>query len=182
LVFCLHDPTDGPDGVHQVAHVGLRVEPLLSFGTRSSAVQSERAVTEVSGRNGLSLTGLWNGLFSYPRRYDPTSFVAILIESGTRFSGTTHEPCTIRQIPSGVLYATLQGERAGAVVAFMKTYDGTGGWTHSVAYDGLLSSDGTEIEGRWRVSGAWSGKFLMVRSGAEEKSVVRKAFEPVGRS
>jgi len=138
-------------------------------------------MTEAPGGNGLSLTGQWHGLFSYPRRYDPTSFVAILIESGAGFSGTTHEPCTTREIPGGVLYATLQGERAGVVVSFVKTYDGTGGWTHSVAYDGVLSGDGTEIEGRWRVTGTWSGKFLMVRASAEEKSVVRKAFEPVGR-
>jgi len=132
--------------------------------------------------NGPSLTGLWHGLFSYPRRYDPTSFVAILIESGTSFSGTTHEPCGNGQMPGGVLCATLKGDRAGALVTFVKTYDGTGGWTHAVAYDGLLSGDGTEIEGRWRISGAWSGKFLMVRSGAEEKAVARRVLEPVGRS
>jgi hypothetical protein len=125
---------------------------------------------------------MWHGLFSYPRRYDPTSFVAILVESGTSVSGTTHEPCAIERIPGGVLYATLQGERTGAVVTFTKTYDGTAGWAHSVAYDGLLSSEGTEIDGRWRVPGSWSGKFLMVRAGAEENSVVRRAFEPIGRS
>jgi hypothetical protein len=130
---------------------------------------------------GLSLTGLWNGLYSYPRLYAPTSFVAILVQSGGCFSGTTHEPCAIEQIPGGVLYATLQGQRDGALVAFVKTYDGTGGWSHSVRYEGTLSGDGTEIEGRWRVSGVWSGKFLMVRSGATEESRARKTFEPVGR-
>lgn len=132
--------------------------------------------------NGPSLTGLWHGLFSYPRRYDPSSFVAILIESGASFSGTTHEPYAVGQSPGGILCATLLGERAGAVVAFVKTYDGTGGWTHAVAYDGLLSGDGTEIEGRWRISSGWSGKFLMVRSGAEERAVARRVLEPVGRS
>lgn len=139
-------------------------------------------MTEVFRGSELSLTGLWNGLFSYPRRYDPTSFIAILIQSGSTVSGTVHEPPRITRIPGGVLFATLQGERAGADVTFLKTYDGTGGWTHSVAYEGVLSGDGTEIEGRWRIPGGWSGKFLMVRSGEKETSVVRKAFEPVGRS
>ena len=139
-------------------------------------------MAEAASGNGLSLTGLWHGLFSYPRRFDPTSFVAILIESRASFSGTTHEPCTTREIPGGVLYATLRGERAGAAVAFTKAYDGTGGWTHSVAYDGVFNSDGSEIEGRWRVRDNWSGKFLMVRARAEEKSVVHKVAEPVGRS
>jgi hypothetical protein len=93
-------------------------------------------MVEVFRGNGLSLTGLWNGLFSYPRRYDPTSFVAILIESGTSFSGTTHEPCAIGQIPGGVSYATLEGQRDGMAIAFIKTYDGSGGRTHSVGYEG----------------------------------------------
>ena len=138
-------------------------------------------MSATSGENRLSLTGLWNGLFSCPRLRDPTQFVAILIQSGASFSGTTHEPCPTEQIPGGVLYATLQGQRSGTAVAFIKTYDGTGGWTHSVKYEGTLSDDGTEIEGRWHVPRVWSGRFLMVRSGAKEESVVRKALEPVGQ-
>ena len=139
-------------------------------------------MAETSRDDALSLTGLRNGLFSYPRRYDPAPFVAILIQSGASFSGTTHEPCAIKQIPCGLPCATLRGQRTGTAVSFLKTYDGTGGWTHSVKYEGMLRDDGTEIEGRWCVSGSWSGKFLMVRSGAQKESVVRKAFEPVGSS
>jgi hypothetical protein len=143
---------------------------------------TECAMVDISRGNGPSLTGLWNGLFSYPRRYDPTQFVAILIQSGSSLSGTTHESCAIEGIFGGVLYATLQGQRDGSVVTFVKTYDGTGGWTHSVKYEGVLNDVGTEIEGNWRVPGVWSGKFLMVRSSAEEESIVRRAYEPVGLS
>jgi len=139
----------------------------------------------VSRENGLSLTGLWNGLFSYPHLFEPTSFVAILIEQGARFSGTTHEPCTRGPNLGGLLYATIEGHRDGAGVSFIKTYDGTGGWTHSVTYEGRLNSDGTEIEGRWTTSG-WSGKFLMLRptekdASAEGEATERSAAEPVGR-
>jgi hypothetical protein len=145
-------------------------------------LQAGHAVAETSRDDALSLTGLWNGLFSYPRRYDPTPFVAILIQSGASVSGTTHEPGAIKRIPGGLLYATLRGQRVGTAVSFIKTYDGAGGWTHSVEYQGMLSGDGTEIEGRWHVPGAWSGKFLMLRAGAKEESIVRNASEPVGSS
>ena len=139
----------------------------------------------VSRENGPSLTGLWNGLYSYPQLFEPTSFVAILIEQGARFGGTTHEPCTRGSNLGGLLYAMIEGNREGSIVSFNKTYDGTGGWTHSVAYEGLLNGDGTEIEGRWKTSG-WSGKFLMLRptakdAGAQEEGAEQKAAEPVGQ-
>ena len=139
----------------------------------------------VSRENGISLTGLWNGLFSYPHLLEPTSFVAILIEQGARFGGTTHEPCIRGPNLGGLLYATIEGHREGAGVSFIKTYDGTGGWTHSVTYEGRLNGDGTEIEGRWKTSG-WSGKFLMLRPTAKDASAKvigaeQRAAEPVGR-
>jgi hypothetical protein len=139
-------------------------------------------MAEPCGGSNPNLTGVWNGLFSYPRGYRPTSFVAILVDSGGSFTGTIHEPCTTRSVPGGMLYATLHGRRAGAVVAFKKTYDGTGNWTHSVEYEGGLNSDWTEIEGRWRIPGSWSGKFLMLRAGSLAESVERRVAEPVGRS
>jgi hypothetical protein len=143
------------------------------------AIQAGQAMAAASRGTGFSLTGLWNGLYAYPRNLEPTSFVAILIEQGASFSGTTHEPCAREASLGRVLYATIEGRRDGSAVAFTKTYDGAGGWTHSVAYDGVLSGDGTEIEGRWKTSG-WSGKFLMLRSSGTEESVERKAVEPVG--
>jgi hypothetical protein len=155
---------------------------VVSPGGRKYA--RSHVMAEVSRENWLGLTGLWKGLFSYPQLLDPTSFVAILIEQGARFSGTTHEPCTRGSNLGGLLYATIEGRREGSAVSFIKTYDGTGGWTHSVAYEGLLNGDGTEIEGRWKTSG-WSGKFLMLRptakdAGAKEEGAEQRAAEPVG--
>ena len=130
--------------------------------------------------NALSLTGQWNGQFSYPRLLDPTPFVAILIEQGAQFSGTTHEPCTSGPHSGGLLYAAVDGRRDGTAVLFTKTYDGTAGWTHSVSYEGVLNGDGTEIEGRWKTWG-WSGRFLMLRSRGADAAVEQKLAEPVGR-
>ena len=48
-----------------------------------------------------------------------------------------------------------------------------------VEYEGALSADGTEIEGRWATSSTWSGKFLMIRSAGKEQAVERKVFERI---
>ena len=67
--------------------------------------------------------------------------------------------------------------RHDGAVAFMKTYDGANPHYRTVAYEGTLSRDGTEIEGRWIVPGNWSGKFLMVRSAGKAETVSRSVFE-----
>jgi hypothetical protein len=134
-----------------------------------------------SSDNTLSLTGLWNGQFSYPRLFEPTPFVAMLIEQTARFSGTTQEPCIRGPHMGGTLYATIEGRRDGTAVLFTKIYDGTAGWTHSVSYEGVLNGDGTEIEGRWTTQG-WSGRFLMLRSRGTDTMVEQELAEPVGRS
>jgi hypothetical protein len=125
-----------------------------------------------------TLTGIWHGLYSYLDGRPSVSFVATLIESGTTVSGTTHEPTDGQGEPKGTLYATLTGHRQGASVAFLKTYDRAGPrYLSAVAYQGILSSDGTEIEGAWLIAGAGWGKFLMIRSAGKAEAVRRKAFE-----
>jgi hypothetical protein len=134
----------------------------------------------MTGRNGASgdnLTGVWHGTFSYPRDQGPVAFVATLIESGRFVSGTTHELCAVGGNPNDTLYASLAGSRAGSAVAFIKTYDGANPNYRSVDYEGTLSSDGTEIEGRWVIHGVWSGKFLMIRSAGKAETVERKVTE-----
>jgi hypothetical protein len=105
--------------------------------------------------------------------------VATLIETASAISGTTHERCTIGASPNEILYATLLGRRQDRAVAFVKTYDGGNPHYGAVAYEGTLSADGTEIEGRWTVPGNWSGKFLMIRSAAKAEAVARTVFARV---
>jgi hypothetical protein len=124
-----------------------------------------------------NLTGVWHGLYSYPIGRAPVSFVATLIEAGSTVSGTTHEPCDMGGRPNETLYATLLGRRQDSAVTFLKIYDGANPHYGRVSYEGRLSADGTEIEGRWIVRGSWSGKFLMIRSAGKEQAVRRKAFE-----
>jgi hypothetical protein len=127
-----------------------------------------------------NLTGIWHGLYSYPYgRRAPVSFVATLIEAGSTVSGTTHERCGMGGRPNETLYATLLGRRQGSAVVFLKTYDGGNPHYGRVSYEGTLSADGTEIEGRWTVPGNWSGKFLMIRSAAKAEAVARTVFARV---
>jgi hypothetical protein len=104
-------------------------------------------------------------------------FVATLIEAGRMVSGTTHESCDGGSGPAETLYATLEGHRQGSAVTFVKTYDGGRPHYGRVVYEGTLSADGTEIEGRWTVPGSWSGKFLMIRPAGKEQAVSRRAVE-----
>jgi hypothetical protein len=127
--------------------------------------------------NEHNLTGVWHGLYSYPIARPSVSFVATLIDSASAVSGTTHEPCTMGGNPDQILYAMLSGSHRDRVVSFVKTYDGANPNYRSVHYEGRLSHDGTEIEGRWQVPGNWSGKFLMIRSSRNAESVGRKMFE-----
>src|SRR6202030_3339548 len=123
-------------------------------------------------------TGIWHGIYSYPIARAPVSFIATLIETASAVSGTTHELCAIGGSPNETLYATLLGSRQDRAVSFVKTYDGANPRYSTVAYEGTLSPDGTEIEGRWIVPGNWSGKFLMIRSAGKKRKTGRQAQRP----
>ena len=59
-----------------------------------------------------SLTGVWQGLYSYPVSGLPTvPFTATLIEAGRMLSGSVHEQCTL----SGeTLFFSVNGSRHGS--------------------------------------------------------------------
>jgi hypothetical protein len=134
-------------------------------------------MTKNAGSSVQNLTGIWHGIYSYPIARTPVPFVATLIETASAVSGTTHEPRAIGGSPNETLYAMLLGSRQDSAVAFVKTYDGANPHYGTVAYEGALSRDGTEIEGRWTVPGNWSGKFLMIRSAGKTEDVARRVFE-----
>ncbi|MGH6890233.1 MAG: hypothetical protein ACREHF_13740 [Rhizomicrobium sp.] len=124
--------------------------------------------------SGQNLTGIWQGVYSYPRQLAPVGFVATLIETASAVSGSTHEPH--RRTGAG-LCATLFGRRAGALIHFVKTYEENGGgYAADVRYEGTVTDDGTEIEGRWIIGADWSGRFLMVRGAREAEEIARKNF------
>jgi hypothetical protein len=129
---------------------------------------------------GEDLSGSWDGLYSYPRDLAPVSFVADLKETGGWFTGTTRETATNGSASGEILGATLQGRRSGSSVKFLKLYDGSAPGYDSVAYEGSVSADGTEIDGRWTAIGNWSGTFLMIRSRGVAESRSTTADERLG--
>jgi hypothetical protein len=118
-----------------------------------------------------TLTGVWQGLYNH--QGGQVSFTATLMELGPMLSGTTHEV-----MDGDELFAMVDGRRSGRDVRFTKTYDGSGRFDHSLAYEGRLSADGTEVEGRWSAAG-FSGTFMMIRSGGKSASVAKRAYEVV---
>jgi hypothetical protein len=125
------------------------------------------------GSSETNLTGVWHGLYSYSDGLS-VSFVATLIDSGLSLSGSTHEPRTFGNSRSQTLFADVSGSRQGAAVAFLKTYQDAGPQYGTVQYEGRLSGDATEIEGRWAIGAMRAGKFLMIRSAGKAVEVKRK--------
>ena len=68
-------------------------------------------------------SGLW---YEWRRRWTAVTFVALLIDVGSRFSGGIHEYEGIVSEQRILLYAAVEGRREGSSVSFLKTYDGTG--------------------------------------------------------
>jgi hypothetical protein len=126
---------------------------------------------------GDSLTGVWQGLYTYPNG-PAVSFVATLIDSGGTLSGSTHEPHRFRS--ARTISAMLEGTRDGRAVSFLKTYQDAGLlYAARIKYQGTLSSDATEIEGRWTIWNVLSGKFMMIRSAGKAAEVEHTQAETV---
>ena len=128
-------------------------------------------------RRYTSLTGAWSGAYGYSglsHGRGDVPFNALLNEADGALTGSTDEPNTFAPGEAASLFANLSGSRAGAKVSFVKTYDGTGGQTHSIAYEGEVNEAMTRIDGRWR--GGWlSGPFFMERAVAAEEAEEREA-------
>jgi hypothetical protein len=108
-----------------------------------------------------SLSGVWQGVY-WGAGNRATLFQATLQHSGAHVSGSIVETNNLSNEQVPFLLATFEGSANGGEVAFVKTYDGTGGESHSVSYSGHLLSGGRRILGNWTV-GATSGQFEMAR-------------------
>lgn len=121
-----------------------------------------------------SLTGLWHGRYSYPIVLRaPVPFSASLIEAEDFLGGSITERAMVGPVRGRTLYATVGGRRAGSAVSFVKSYEAKSGPYTRVAYEGVVSGDGLEIDGEW-TTGGWSGRFLMIRAGGMVKQAIKQ--------
>lgn len=108
-----------------------------------------------------SITGMWQGVY-FGGGNQRTEFTATFRESNGRLSGTIVEPNQFGTPNVSFLVANLSGTIRNGRIRFTKTYDGTGGQTHAVTYEGRFESDGHRIVGTWSI-GQLSGQFEMAR-------------------
>jgi hypothetical protein len=125
-----------------------------------------------------NLTGTWQGQFSYPASPPPECFIATLLERPGLLGGSIQETHQHGKTAGKTFYASVNGRREGNAVTFTKTYESPPR-RHSVQYEGTLNAEATEIEGSWTIPGAWSGRFLMIRSSFLAQQTARQVTERV---
>jgi hypothetical protein len=110
------------------------------------------------------LTGVWNGTYYYPDGDKPVAFVFSFGSDGCL--GRSEEPNTFGNKSTPKLFANLSCSAPtlspGGEITIKKTYDGTGGVSHSVIYKGTVSADLRSISGQWTIN-ATHGNFRMSR-------------------
>ncbi|WP_260925528.1 hypothetical protein [Novosphingobium sp. 9] len=128
-------------------------------------------------RNDVNLSGIWKGIFHYPRQLPPCQFDAELLENFGMISGETTEICAVGSQKGCILYALIEGQRHGREINFIKRYDDFNRSKSPVQYFGAIDEHGTEISGTWAIAGSWSGSFLMIRSRPQEVQISRVIAE-----
>jgi hypothetical protein len=113
-----------------------------------------------------ALSGTWNGKYSYQvsSGMREVPFTLQITVRSTSISGRTTEPATFGDKSSPNLYANVVGVVEGRRVRMVKTYDGTGGQTHSVYYEGILDPGAMTISGTWIIADRASGEFRVSKN------------------
>lgn len=132
---------------------------------RRLAEEKERTVGAGQYAALPDLGGTWRGVYAGGLNQRPVDFVMTL-QVGNTCRGRIEEPNTFGHPSAPKLYANvecrLQSSGGQSRLMFRKVYDGTGGQSHSVDYDGEVSLDGRRVTGTWRV-GTLSGTFSLIR-------------------
>jgi hypothetical protein len=130
---------------------------------RSLAAAGAALVMLAGPAAGEGLTGTWQGGYIAATSDDANRFDVKLTQQGTTLTGTMTELNAISDPAQAMfLTSTLAGSIEGRTVRFVKTYDGSGGVSHSVTYRGALDPNGRRIRGAFDAGGA-TGDFEMVR-------------------
>jgi len=109
-----------------------------------------------------ALNGHWEGTYYYSDGRAPVKFSASMTFSANRFYGKTQEPNTFSSSNVLFLFANIDGSMTRDIIAFDKTYDGTGNVIHTINYSGMLDVSARKISGTWSIPGtSATGTFEM---------------------
>ena len=155
-----------PQHANQTPQFGKINDYDLSRGDFVFGVKSATPVATQTARVDQApvrdLTGRWQGRYYYQDGRESVAFVVDMYDNGGKLEGRISEPNTFGGADARSLYANLAGGVQGRALSFSKTYDGTGGQSHSVQYRGELDQDDMSAKGTWRIPGA-NGRFELYR-------------------
>lgn len=110
-----------------------------------------------------NLTGDWTGGYISADVADVNTFDIKMSQRGTALTGTITETNKFGDTGQALfLTSTLTGTFVGGEVKFVKTYDGSGGASHAVTYQGRMDRTGRRVRGTFNAEGN-TGTFEMVR-------------------
>lgn len=135
-------------------------EAYLRLHPRGNYVDEAQARIDQINMMAPEITGRWAGSYYYSDGRSPVEFSVQINEADGVVSGLMREPNTFGSVGNTHLYADIKGSLTGRNLTYVKTYDGSGGQSHSVTYAGLVSDDGSSIEGSWNIGGL-TGKFFI---------------------
>lgn len=132
----------------------------LQLSLATSAIASDRI--DLS-----DLAGTWQGMYTYSTQNQrPVEFTMTVQVYGNTCRGRIDEPNTFGHPSAPRLYADVGCQlvvgRGPPRLMFRKVYDGTGGQSHSVDYDGEISADRRGVTGVWGL-GTQSGRFSLIK-------------------
>jgi hypothetical protein len=130
---------------------------LPQRGTRARIARFARDREVKMDTSAADLGGSWQGQYSYSDARTAVPMSIDLSESNGQISGRTTEPNTFGDSSAAQLFTKISGYHSGNRIQFVKTYDGTGGQTHSVNYAGTIVPSGTKITGTWTLQGVFGG-------------------------
>lgn len=142
----------------------MMMAAALAVATLAAAGGAALVSSEVQAQVGTGLAGDWQGGYISSDGSDVNTFDVKLSQAGRSISGTIHEVNAFGDASRALfLTSTFAGTVDGRAVRFTKTYDGSGGASHSVSYSGTLEPNNRRIRGTYDASGA-TGTFEMVRN------------------
>ena len=103
---------------------------------------------------------VWQGQYHYPNAASVQFVFFVTGATSTHFEGVIVENNTLGNPSAPLLYGNVQGQVNRDSITFDKTYDGTGGVSHTVRYMATLGEGYERFNGTWTTGGA-SGAFEM---------------------